>query len=83
MGFFNNFFKEYIFGFFQHEKELIFDLLKILFAVFSVSNQKVKYIRKAKSQSGFIFRDLKSQKKQPDVDFLGHENTIEKNRPVV
>ena len=27
---------------------------------------------------GFIFRDLKSQKKQPDVDFLGHENTIEK-----
>ena len=26
MGFFNNFFKEYIFGFFQHEKELIFDL---------------------------------------------------------
>ena len=27
---------------------------------------------------GFIFRGLKSQKKQPDVDFLGHENTISK-----
>ena len=78
MGFFNNFFKDYIFGFFSTRKRTHFWPLKILFAVFSVSNQKVKYIRKAKSQLGFIFRDLKSQKKQPDVDFLGHENTIEK-----
>ena len=79
MGFFTIFKKKKnIFGFFSTRKITYFWPLKILFAVFSVSNQKVKYIRKAKSQLGFIFRDFKSQKKQPDVDFLGHENTIEK-----
>ena len=78
MGFFTIFKKKYFWIFFSTRKTTHFWPLKILFAVFSVSNQKVKYIRKAKSQSDFIFRDLKSQKKQPDVDFLGHENTIEK-----